>query len=125
MAGRVTGPRVGVAVVGAGMAGHGHAHGFRNARLHPGLADVDVDLVAVVDPEPGRAAALASRFGFARAVASVDELPDGVTAVAVAVPNDAYVAVVPALLGRGCHVLAEKPLGRDAAEAAAFVRAAE
>jgi predicted dehydrogenase len=88
------------------------------------LSGVDVDLAAVVDPDLARASASAARFGFARALAAVDELPPGVDAVAVAVPNDLYRRLVPALLARGCHVLAEKPLGRDAAEADAFVRAA-
>jgi predicted dehydrogenase len=116
--------RVGVAVVGAGMAGQGHAHGYRNARLHPALADVHVDLVAVVDPRLDRARHLASRFGFGQALTDIGELA-GVDAVSVAVPNDRYAELVPRLLAAGCHVLAEKPLGRTAAEAWSFVTAAE
>jgi predicted dehydrogenase len=120
-------PTVGVAVVGAGMAGAAHAQAYRSARLHPALADVDVDLVAVADPDADRARDVADRFGFRSAVRDAAEIAAdaAVTAVSVALPNDRYADVVPPLLAAGKHVLAEKPLGRDAAEAWSFVTAAE
>jgi len=119
--------RIGVAVVGAGMAGQGHAHGYRSAGIHPQLAGVDVDLVAVVDPDAGRARDVAARYGYRHALADVGELLSGgeVQAVSVALPNDRYADVLPPLLEAGVHVLAEKPLGRDAGEAWSFVTAAD
>ncbi len=119
--------RIGVAVVGAGMAGPGHAHGYRSAGIHPALADVGVDLVAVVDPDLGRARDVARRFGYRHALADVADLLalGEVTAASVALPNDRYAGVLPRLLDAGVHVLAEKPLGRDAEEAWSFVTAAD
>jgi predicted dehydrogenase len=119
--------RIGVAVVGAGMAGQAHAYGYRNAPMHPDLAGVDVDLVAIVDPVEPLARSAADRFGFARTAATIDEIldDDGIHAVSVALPNDRYVEVIPRLLAAGKHVLAEKPLGRDAAEAFALATAAQ
>jgi len=121
------GTRIGVAVVGAGMAGQAHAYGYRNAPMHPDLAGIEVDLVAIVDPVEPLARSAATRFGFARTAATVDEIldDDGIQAVSLALPNDRYVEVIPRLLAAGKHVLAEKPLGRDAAEAFALATAAQ
>ena len=118
---------VGVAVVGAGMAGEAHAQAFRSAGMHPGLQDAGIDLVAIVDTDHERAVAVARKYGYRHALADVAELETdgGVQAVAVALPNDRYADVVPRLLAAGKHVLAEKPLGRDAGEAWACVAAAE
>ena len=51
--------------VGAGMAGQAHAYGYRNAPMHPDLAGIDVDRVAIVDPNEALARSVAARFGFA------------------------------------------------------------
>jgi predicted dehydrogenase len=122
---------IGVAVVGAGMAGQGHAHGYRSAGIHPTVAATGVDLVAVVDPDLGRAHDVAARYGYRHALPDVDELVGGpvargeVQAASVAVPNDRCAEVASRLLAAGVHVLAEKPLGRDADEAWSLVTAAE
>jgi predicted dehydrogenase len=119
--------RIGVAVVGAGMAGQAHAYGYRNAPMHADVAGIDVDRVAIVDPNEPLARSVAARFGFARTHAGIDELLDDgtVDAVSLALPNDRYVEAVPRLLAAGKHVLAEKPLGRTAAEAYGFATAAQ
>src|SRR2546430_6690777 len=99
------GTRIGVAVVGAGMAGQAHAYGYRNAPMHPDLAGIEVDLVAIVDPVEPLARSAATRFGFARTAATVDEIldDDGIQAVSLALPNDRYVEVIPRQIGRA-HV---------------------
>jgi predicted dehydrogenase len=119
--------RVGVAVIGAGMAGQAHAFGYRNVAMHPALADVDVELATIVDVSRELAAAVARRYGFANAVADLDVVlaDDSIDAASVALPNFAYAAVIPQLLAAGKHVLAEKPLGRSAAEAYRFATAAD
>src|SRR2546430_5269817 len=125
--------RIGVAVVGAGMAGQAHAYGYRNAPMHPdvagtgGAAGIEVAGVAIVDPNEPLARAVAARFGFARTAAGLDALldDDTVDAVSVALPNDRYADAIPRLLAAGKHVLAEKPLGRTATEAYSFAMAAQ
>ncbi|MFJ8113640.1 Gfo/Idh/MocA family protein [Streptomyces sp. NPDC096132] len=120
--------RIGVAVVGAGMAGQAHAYGYRNATMHPDLAGrVAVDLVAVVDANKELAESTAARYGFATAHADIQAILDdpAVDAVSVALPNNQYIGVIPRLLAAGKHVMAEKPLGRTAAEALQLARTAE
>jgi predicted dehydrogenase len=119
--------RIGVAVIGAGMAGQAHAFGYRNAKMHPELGEVAIDLVSVVDANEELAAATASRYGFARADTAVEAVIEdpSVDAVSVALPNNQYAEVIPRLLAAGKHVLAEKPLGRSAAEALQLAAEAE
>ena len=118
-----------VAVVGAGMAGQAHAFGYRNAAMHPDLAGVDVDirLAAVVDVNAGLARSVARRYGFAAATGDLEAVlgDEAIDAVSVALPNFAYADVIPRLIAAGKHVLAEKPLGRSAAEALRFAIAAD
>jgi predicted dehydrogenase len=115
-----------VAVVGAGMAGQAHAFGYRNATMHPDLAHVDIRLAAIVDVNAGLARSAASRYGFAAAATDLDAVlgDEAIDAVSLALPNFAYADVIPRLLAAGKHVLAEKPLGRSAAEAHRFAAAA-
>ena len=116
-----------VAVVGAGMAGQAHMFGYRNATMHPDLAGVDVRLAAVVDFNEDLARSAASRYGFAAATTDLDAVlgDDAIDAVSLALPNFAYADVIPRLITAGKHVLAEKPLGRSAAEAHRFATAAD
>lgn len=50
--------------------------------------------------------------------------PDGVDLVVVATPNDSHFAIAKTFLGNGFHVVCEKPLTLDSAEAAELVRIA-
>lgn len=100
-----------VAVVGAGMAGQAHAFGYRNASMAADLAELDVQLGVVVDPNLSLAQQVADRYGFAAATADLDAVladPD-VDVVSVAVPNFRHRSVLTAALAPGKHVLAEKP----------------
>ena len=118
---------VAVAVVGAGMAGQAHAFGYRNATMHPDLVGVGVRLAVIVDSNAGLARSAADRYGFAAAATDLDAVlgDDGIDGVSLALPNFAYAEVIPRLIAAGKHVLAEKPLGRSAAEAYRFAAAAD
>jgi len=104
-----------MAVVGVGHLGRHHA---RLLASMPG-----VDLVAVADTDPARAAAVASAHGTA-AVDGWESLPRDLDAVTVAVPTEMHLAVALGLIGRGAHVLVEKPLARSVAEADTLIAAA-
>ena len=96
--------RIGVAVVGAGMAGQAHAFGYRNASMHPDLAgQVGIDLVAVVDANQELATTTAARYGFAAAHTDIQAVLDdpAVDAVSVALPNNQYIEAIPRLLAAG------------------------
>ncbi len=118
---------LGVAVIGAGMAGRAHAAGYRNLRSIYGDAVPPVRLVAVADANPTLAADLASRFGFERVESSWEAVAeaDDIDAVSVVLPNDRHRPVVEGLASRGKAILCEKPAGRTAAEAMAMQAAVE
>jgi predicted dehydrogenase len=119
--------KISVAVIGAGMAGQAHAYAYRNATMHPALAETNIELNAIVDFDPALARSVGARFGFAHAERDLEAVlgDPAVDAVSVALPNFAYADVIPRLLAAGKHVLAEKPLGRTAAEARGFALAAD
>lgn len=105
-----------VAVVGAGLLGARHARVYSET---PGCR-----LVGISDLIPERARAVASRHGVP-AYASLEELlRAGVDAVSVATPDHAHREPVEACLDAGAHVLVEKPLTIDPAEARALVERA-
>jgi predicted dehydrogenase len=105
-----------VGVVGAGLLGARHARAY---------AELDgCRLAAVCDVNRARADAVASRYG-ARAYGSLAEmLASGIAAVSVATPDHAHHDPVAASLDAGAHVLVEKPLTIDPAEARALIRRA-
>jgi predicted dehydrogenase len=109
---------LGVGVVGAG----------RFARfLADAVADVpDVQVVAVADSDPSRAADLATALG-ARAVTRWEDLLADleVAVVAIMTPPSSHATIARAALEAGRHVLCEKPLATDAASAAEVRAAAE
>lgn len=104
-----------VAVVGVGHLGKVHA------RIFHGMDDVE--LVAVVDADGGRAQDLASELGCA-ALSDACELPRGLDAASVVVPTRAHAAVAVPLLERGVPLLVEKPLAATLEEADAILAAA-
>jgi predicted dehydrogenase len=114
---------IGVAVIGAGMAGRAHASGYRSAPavFDPGLPGVR--LVAIADAHEPFAVDTARRYGYQRAETSwqaVAEAPD-VDAVSVVVGNALHREIVEALLDAGKHVLCEKPLAPSVADGQAMV----
>jgi predicted dehydrogenase len=117
---------IGVAVIGAGMAGRAHAAGYRSATTLYGEGLPEVRLVAVADVNEQFATQTARRFGYARperswqAVAEADD----VDVVSVVVANHLHREVVEGLLAAGKHVLCEKPFAPTTADAEAMVAAA-
>lgn len=116
-----------IAVVGAGQAGQAHAFGFRNATMTDRLAGVKVELAALVDPNTELAEKIARRYGFEKVASDVQEVIDDPTidVVSVALPSFLSLPVVGSLLKAGKHVLAEKPLGRNGAEAEELAKIAK
>jgi predicted dehydrogenase len=88
--------------------------GRHHARLYAELPQAR--LVAVVDRDAERAAEYAGKYG-AKALTSIDELPDDIQAVTVAVPTSRHLEIGEALMRRGIALLIEKPLAGTVAEA--------
>jgi len=111
---------INVGVIGAGYAGQAHAFGYRNATMATDLADLDVRLRTIVDPNVTLAQNVADRYGFADVSGDVDALladPD-IDVVSLALPNFLHAEVLGKVLASGKHVFAEKPIGRTTPEAA-------
>jgi predicted dehydrogenase len=118
--------RIGVGVIGAGMAGRAHAAAYRSATTVFGGALPEVRLVAIADSNNRLAEDVRSRYGYERAEPSweaVAEAPD-IDAVSVAVANTLHREIVEGLLSAGKHVLCEKPLAASRVDAEAMVEAA-
>lgn len=115
-----------VGLIGAGMAGQAHAFGYRNASMADDLRGVRIELAHVVDVHAPLAQDVAGRYGFERWGTSVDELlaDPTIDAVSVALPNSQHLDVLGKVLASGTHVLTEKPLGMDAAQAEQLVELA-
>jgi predicted dehydrogenase len=120
-------PSIGVAVIGAGMAGRAHASGYRSA---PTVFDTElpeVRLAAIADAHEPFAVDTARRYGYERAEASWQAIAgaDDIDAVSVVVANALHREIVEALLDAGKHVLCEKPLAPSLADGQAMVDRAE
>jgi len=105
-----------IAVIGAGRLGGFHAQ--KLARM------ADVELTAVVDPIESRRRKLAAECR-AQALADHRPLVGQIDAAVVATPTRFHHAVALELLGRGVHLLVEKPLCTTAVQADELVRAAQ
>jgi len=118
---------IGVAVIGAGMAGRSHAFAYRNAQTVFGADAPPVRLVAIADLNTAFAEHTAHRYGFERAESSWQAVAeaDDIDAVSIVVANHLHREIAEALLASGKHVLCEKPLASDVDDAEAMVAAAE
>ncbi|MFJ7215028.1 Gfo/Idh/MocA family protein [Amycolatopsis sp. NPDC098790] len=118
---------IGVAVIGAGMAGRAHAFGYRSATSVFGLDLPDVRLVSIADLNQDLAADTARRYGFSRTDASWEAIVDAddIDAVSVVVANPLHREIVEALAAAGKHVLCEKPLAPSAKDAQAMIEAVD
>ena len=117
---------IGVAVIGAGMAGRAHAAGYRSASTVYGEGLPEIRLAAIADVNPAFAADTARRFGYERAEGgweAVAAAPD-VDVVSVVVANPLHRRIVEGLLAAGKHVLCEKPMAPTVEDAEAMVAAA-
>ena len=117
---------IGVAVIGAGMAGRAHAAGYRSASTVYGEGLPEIRLAAIADVNPAFATDTARRFGYARAEAGWEAVAaaDDVDVVSVVVANPLHRQIVEGLLDAGKHVLCEKPMAPTIEDAEAMVAAA-
>ncbi len=104
-------------VAGAGLMGRWHAYEVRRCGGR---------VVAVVDPDGGRADRLADRHRGAVAFASLEEALGAVEAdvLHLCAPGDVHVPLAETALGAGLHVLGEKPLAPDSASTRSLLRRA-
>lgn len=118
---------LGVAVIGAGMAGRAHANAFRQASTVFSPLPRPIRLRAIADANRGLAEKAASDYGFERAYGSWEEVVSDpeIHAVSVVVGNHLHRPISEALLAAGKHVLCEKPLAGTVEDAEAMVLAAE
>jgi predicted dehydrogenase len=123
----VAGSSIGVAVIGAGMAGRSHAAGYRTASTLYDEGLPEVRLVAIADVNQAFAADTAGRYGYQRAEAGWEAVAaaDDVDVVSVVVANPLHRQIVEGLLAAGKHVLCEKPMAPSVEDAEAMVAAAQ
>jgi predicted dehydrogenase len=113
---------LGIVVFGGGRWG---THLIRNFLHHPATT-----LLAIVDPNCHRLEQLAQQFDLSPEIALITDwqtamgLP-GVEAVAIATPASTHYSLIQAALEHGHHVLAEKPLTLDYAQAVDLCQQAE
>ncbi|WP_338571792.1 Gfo/Idh/MocA family oxidoreductase [Arachnia propionica] len=103
---------IGIAVIGAGMAGKAHAAAYRVAPTlyESTLPDLRYVSIGDMNAEVGRAAA--RRYGYERSDTdwrAIAEDPD-IQVVSVVIANSLHLEVVRGLIEAGKHVLCEKPL---------------
>lgn len=105
-----------VGVIGVGNLGQYHARVYHDLK--------EADLVGVVDPSLDRAKEIAKKQK-TRPFTSLEELlKEGVEAVSVVVPTPLHHEVTTRCLNAGCHVLLEKPIASDLAQADDLTRLA-
>ena len=105
-----------VGVIGVGIMGSNHARVFSDL---PG-----VRLVGVVDPDPKRRERVANAIG-CRTFSNIDGLlAEGVDAVTIAAPTHMHQDIALTCIGRGLHVLVEKPIASTVEEGRSIIAAA-
>jgi predicted dehydrogenase len=113
---------LGVAVIGAGMAGRAHAAAYRTAPTLYRSTLPDLRYVSIGDVSPEFGALAAKRFGYERSDTSwqaIAENPD-IHVVSVVVANSLHREIVAGLVAAGKHVLCEKPLSDTLEDARAM-----
>ncbi|MHC5011510.1 MAG: Gfo/Idh/MocA family protein [Planctomycetota bacterium] len=113
----MTPPELRAAAVGVG------AFGRHHARIYSEMRDDGVRLVGLVDTDPEGPRPLAEKLGVPL-VPTVEDLPEPVDLISVAVPTVDHRRIAEPLLRRGVHCLVEKPLAGSCADAEALRRAA-
>jgi predicted dehydrogenase len=113
---------IGVAVIGAGMAGRAHAAAYRIAPTLYESTLPDLRLVSIGDVSPELGSLAARRFGFERNDTSWQAIADdpNINVVSVVVANFLHREMVEGLVAAGKHVLCEKPLSDNLEDARAM-----
>lgn len=117
---------LGVAVIGAGMAGKAHAAAYRTASALYSPVLPPLRLVSIGDVNAEFGSLAARRFGYERNDTSWQAIAeaDDIDVVSVVIANSLHREVVEGLLAAGKHVLCEKPLSDSMADARAMADAA-
>ena len=113
---------LGVAVIGAGMAGRAHASAYRVAPTLYASTLPELRYVSVGDLSPELGAEAAKRFGYERSDTdwrAIAANPD-IDVVSVVVANFLHREMVEGLVAAGKHVLCEKPLSDSLDDARAM-----
>jgi predicted dehydrogenase len=103
-----------------GVVGVGHI-GSNHARIYAELTNAE--FVAVFDIDPARATEIAAKYKV-EAARSPDEFAEMVDAASVATPTSAHFSVARELLARGKHLLIEKPITENTADARSLAQLA-
>jgi predicted dehydrogenase len=117
---------IGIAVIGAGMAGRAHAAAYRSAPTLYASTLPPLRYVSIGDVSPEFGALAAQRFGYERSDTSwqaIAENPD-IDVVSVVVANSLHREMVEGLIDAGKHVLCEKPLSDNLDDARAMAETA-
>jgi predicted dehydrogenase len=117
---------LGIAVIGAGMAGKAHAAAYRAAASLYDPVLPPLRLVSIADVDAGSGSRAARRFGYERSDTSWQAVAeaDDIDVVSVVIANAMHREVVEGLLAAGKHVLCEKPLSDTIDDARAMAAAA-
>jgi predicted dehydrogenase len=97
-------------------------------RIHvPALRAAGLEVVGLVGTNPGKLAKRAKAAGVPDTFTDLDEAitRTGAQIVTVATPPDSHAKLALTAIAHGCHVLCEKPMAMDTAEAQAMFDAAE
>jgi len=97
-----------VGVVGVGHIGKNHARLY----VETGTAE----FTTIYDTDPANAAAIAQQYQV-RAAGSLEEFAELVDAASIATPTNSHFAIGQELLEKGKHLLIEKPIAEDTAQA--------
>ncbi|NQX13236.1 Gfo/Idh/MocA family oxidoreductase [Microbacteriaceae bacterium VKM Ac-2855] len=116
---------LGVAVIGAGMAGKAHAAAYRTASAVYEPTLPPIRLVSIGDVDAGFGSAAAKRFGYERNDTSWQAIAeaDDIDVVSIVIANSLHREAVEGLLAAGKHVLCEKPLSDTIEDARAMAEA--
>ena len=117
---------IGIAVIGAGMAGRAHAAAYRSAPTLYESVLPPLRYVSIADVSPELGDLAARRFGYERSDTSwqaIAENPD-IHVVSVVVANFLHREMVEGLVAAGKHVLCEKPLSDTLEDARAMAETA-
>jgi predicted dehydrogenase len=113
---------IGVAVIGAGMAGRAHAAAYRTAPTLYQSTLPDLRYVSIGDISPELGSLAARRFGYERNDTSWQAIAEdpNINVVSVVVANHLHREIVEGLVAAGKHVLCEKPLSDNLEDARAM-----
>ncbi len=117
---------LGVAVIGAGMAGRAHAAAYRAAPTLYASVLPQIRLVSIGDVDATLGELAAKRFGFERSDTSWQAIAaaEDIDVVSVVVANSLHREIVEGLVAAGKHVLCEKPLSDSLDDARAMAEVA-